>query len=355
MANIQKRTGRNGAVKYRVQIRLKGHPPEAATFERITDAKKWAQQTEAAIREGRYFKTSEARKHTLGDAIDRYVEEVLPRKPKSAKKQKSQLDWWKSRIGNVTLAHVNPALITQHRQVKLKESSAGNTNRYMAVLSHLFTIALKEWQWVEDTPFRKIQRLNEPRGRVRFLSEEERTALLTACEKNTNPNLYDAVVVALSTGCRKNEIMHLRWKDIDLERGQITLHDTKNKETRAVPLAGHALERIKERSRIRRIDCDWVFPCYELPKPGDIDRDFVRARAEAQIEDFRFHDLRHSAASYLAMNGATLAEIAAVLGHKTLAMVGRYAHLSDAHTSSIVARMNAAVFGGNAEGEQQKG
>jgi len=344
MANIQERKGRDGKITYRVQVRLKGYPTETASFERKTDAKKWAQQTETAIRDGRYFRTAEAKRHTLGEAIDRYVKEVLPRKPRSFKQQNGQLRWWRGRIGHVTLADVTPALIVQHRQVKLQESSAGNTNRYMAVLSHLFTIALKEWQWVEDTPFRKIQRLPESRGRVRFLSDEERDALLQACQANGNPHLYDAVVLALSTGCRKNEILSLRWKDVDLARKQITLLDTKNKEARAVPLTGHALECMQERARIRRIDCDWVFPQAEQPKPADIDRDFARARDAAKIEDFRFHDLRHSAASYLAMNGATLPEIAAVLGHKTLAMVKRYAHLSDAHTSGVVERMNAAVF-----------
>ena len=344
MASIQERKDATGKTHYRVQIRLKGFPPETASFERKTDARLWAAQTETAIREGRYFAKSEGKKHTLSAAVDRYVQDVLPRKPRSANHQKPQAEWWRERLGDYTLADVTPALITECRSRLVKETSAANANRYMAVLSHLFTVAMKEWQWVDDSPFRKIQRLTEPRGRVRFLDAVERKKLLDACKENPNPNLYDAVVLALSTGCRKNEILSLRWPNVDLERGQFTLLDTKNGTPRAVPLTGFALERMKDRSRNRRADTDCCFPYAHMAAPADIDRDFAKARDAAGIKNFRFHDLRHSAASYLAMGGATLAEIAAVLGHKTFAMVQRYAHLSDAHTSTVVSRMNAAIF-----------
>lgn len=352
MANFLERKTKNGEIRYHVAVRRKGFPAERATFTRLTDAKKWARQIESAMEEGRHFKGREAKRHTLGEAIDRYAEKVLPTKPKSVKQQTPQLEWWKGRIGGHALANVTPAMIVKERDALLEDKAAPTANRYMAVLSHVFTVCVQEWGWVEDSPMRKIKRLPENRGRVRFLDEDvkvdgkgERTRLLDACRESTNPHLYDVVVVALSTGCRKQEILNLRWPDVDLPRGVIVLHDTKNGERRAVPLTGHALDRMRERSRIRRIDCDCVFPQEHQSKPVDIDRDFARARDKAKVPDFRFHDLRHSAASYLAMNGATLAEIAAVLGHKTLAMVQRYAHLSDAHTSAVVDRMNANIFG----------
>jgi len=345
MATIQTRRTDDGELHYRVLVRKKGFPQQTATFERLTDARKWAKQTESAIDEGRHFKTREAKRHTLGEAIERYKAEILPRKPKSAPKQSAQLDWWTERIGRYALADVTPALIVEQRSALTRDGiGAGTANRYMAALSHLFTMCVREWGWLDDTPMRKVQRLKEPRGRVRFLSDDERRALLESCKESTNPHLYDAVVLALSTGCRKNEIIHLRWRDVDFERGVIVLHDTKNNERRAVPITGHAFERLQDRAHIRRIDTDYVFAQDAQVKPADIDRDFARARDAAKIQDFRFHDLRHSAASYLAMNGATLAEIAEVLGHKTLAMVKRYAHLSQAHTSAVVSRMTAKLF-----------
>ena len=172
---------------------------------------------------------------------------------------------------------------------------------------------------------RKVSKLKEPRGRVRFLSDDERTRLLKACKQSSNTDLYPAVVLSLATGARQKEIMGLRWLDVDMQRCMITLHDTKNGERRASPLHGHVLELVRERSRVRRIDTDLLFPSPKNPQqPIDLRRPWENALAQAGIEDFRWHDLRHSAASYLAMNGATLSEIASAIGHKTLQMVKRY-------------------------------
>src|SRR4051812_34716644 len=100
MPSIEKRTSDEGKTSYRVKVRLKGFPVQSATFERVTDARKWAQSTESAIRENRHFKTSEAKRHTLADMIARYVRDVLPSKPKNARDQLRQLDWWKTEIGS---------------------------------------------------------------------------------------------------------------------------------------------------------------------------------------------------------------------------------------------------------------
>ena len=120
-----------------------------------------------------------------------------------------------------------------------------------------------------------------------------------------------------------------------------------NSERRALPLAGLALDLLKQHAKVRQFDFELVFP---NPRDGSktwpLDLTWQKALKAAEVEEFRFHDLRHSAASYLAMNRATTAEIAAVLGHKTLAMVKRYSHLSDSHVSSVVAQMNQKIFRG---------
>jgi integrase len=218
-------------------------------------------------------------------------------------------------------------------------------NRTFAYLSAVFSTAAKEWQWIESNPLRSIRQLSEPRGRTRFLSDDERAKLLAACRESALPELYLLVVLALSTGARRGEIEWLRWKDVDLGRATATLHDTKNGETRTLHLAGPALELLTARGKVRRIDSDLVFARADGQGPLASEKHWRLARTAADLKDFRFHDLRHSAASYLAMNGATLAEIAAVLGHKTLAMVKRYSHLSDQHTAGVVRRMNAKIFG----------
>lgn len=367
MASIEERRDSKGNVNYRVLIRLKGHPTQSATFERKTDAKKWAAATESAIREGRHFKTTEAKRHTLSELIARYKREVLPSKAASTQlAQTIHLDWWNAKIGYLLLADITPALLSQHKSILASEPKPspvrrGNAvsakqrpaeyrgpatvKRYLAALSHVFTIAMKEWGWLEHNPMERVSKPKEPSGRVRFLSPEELDRFVSACRNSTQPDLYPAVMLALSTGARRMEVMSLRWRQVDLKRQMIVLEQTKNGERRSLPLAGPALKAIQERSKIRRLDTELVFPSLSNPaRPIDLTKAFELALAESEITDFRWHDMRHTAASYLAMNGASLAEIAEVLGHKTLQMVMRYAHLSTGHVATVVSRMNQAVF-----------
>ncbi|HUM93563.1 MAG TPA: site-specific integrase [Candidatus Competibacter sp.] len=353
MATFNKYTANDGKVSHRVRIRMKGYPIQTASFERITDARRWAQQTEAAIREGRHFKTSEAKRHTLAELIDRYSEEILPhKKGRGVQVQGAQLRWWREQLGNLTLADITPPLIAEYRDKLaighpgIQPRSPATVVRYLAILSHCLGIAVKEYQWLYDSPMRKVTKPKEPRGRVRFLSEDERAQLLKVCEASANPYLFPVVVLALSTGMRSGEIMSLEWRDVDLTRGWLTLRDTKNGERRGVTLTGKALELLRQHAKVRRLDTPLLWPGKEHPeKPMDLRQPWEKALKQAAIADFRFHDLRHSAASYLAINGASLDEIADVLGHKTLNMVQRYAHLSESHKTGVVAAMNSRIFG----------
>ncbi len=334
MASIQKRIRKDGTSSYRVEVRIKGQPPARATFTRLTDAKRWAQQTEAAIRERRYFRVAEAEKHTLAELIDRYLKDYA-----RTKNDRQRLLWWREQLGYCLLADLTPARITEGRD-RLRNRSPATVNRYLSALSHALTIATRDYGWLDDSPMRKVTRMKEPRGRVRFLSDDERERLLQAC-LDEDPKLYLFVVLLLSTGMRHGEAMGLKWQDVDLVAGRITLHDTKNGERRVAPLVGKARELLREHAKVRPIESPLVFHAVK----NRFRTPWEKALKRAGIEDFRFHDLRHTAASYLAMNGATMAEIAEVLGHKTLAMVKRYAHLSEAHTTSVVERMNARMFG----------
>jgi integrase len=185
MATITKRMDSTGNPRYQVKVRLRGHPAQTETFNRLTDAKKWATQTEAAIRERRHFKTVEAEKHSVRDLCQRYISDVLPTKPKSKAKQTAQLNWWADQIGDYTLADCTPALIAQTRDKLARQpthrgeaTSPATVVRYLAALSHAFTVAVKEWGWIEDNPALKVTKPKEPRGRVRFLSDDERDRLL---------------------------------------------------------------------------------------------------------------------------------------------------------------------------------
>ena len=353
MATIETRRSADGTTGYRAKVSLKGFPSQSATFERKTDAKKWAKQTEASIREGRYFKTAEAKKHTVSDLIDRYLREIEKKNYKRFVDVKKLLNWWRGELGPYLLSDLTRALIIERRDKLLSSRARGigqrspaTVNRYMLALGHALTIAANEWEWIHENPMRKISNLPEPRGRIRCLSDEERERLLEACKASTNPYLHTLVVLALSTGARYGELVKLRWNDIDWDRKVITLHDTKNKERRLLPLMHYALELMETHHKARILASDLVFPSpSNLMRPWNSRTSWVSVLKKSNIQNFRFHDLRHSCASYLAMNGASLAEIAEVLGHKTLQMVKRYAHLSEAHTAKVVQSMNERIFG----------
>ena len=347
MATIRERKGQKG-VSYEARVRHRGHPTITRSFRRKTDAKRWAAEQETRLLKGQAVETTEARRRTLADAIDRYLALL---DTKDAKDRRRQLEWWKARLGGHRISAITPALIGEGRDALLtggkngdRPASPATAVRYLAALSHLFTLAEREWRWANENPVRLVKKPKEPRGRVRFLADEERERLLAACRESRSPRLYPLVVVAMVTGARQGELLNLRWQDVDLERGQAVLHDTKNGERRAVPLVGPAVEALREHGKVRRIDTDLVFAS-ENGKKTRPQRVFREALEEAQIERFRFHDLRHTAASYLAMSGATLGEIAEILGHKTLQMVKRYAHLTELHTKKVAERMSAQFFG----------
>lgn len=352
MASIETRKNSDGATSYRVKVRIKGHPTQTATFERKTDAKEWASQTERIIKDGLFFKTAESKKHTLSELIDRYLADLQKHTPKRYADAKPLLNWWKCELGAYALSEISKPRIIEKRENLLNTKGRNNklrapstVNRYMTALSHAFTVAVNQWEWLEEHPMKKIGKLPEPKGRVRFLDDNERQALLKECEGSTK--LYLLVVLALSTGARHGELIKLQWQDVDFKRKVIVLHETKNGERRILPMVNHAHQLMHEHNRIRNIASGLVFPSRQNPKePWNSRSAFENAVKRAGIDNFRFHDLRHSAASYLAMNGASLAEIAEVLGHKTLQMVKRYAHLSEAHTASVVERMNQKIFGG---------
>lgn len=373
MANIQKRDRKNGPI-FRVQVRIKGFPKQTKSFKRLTDAKLWAQQTEASIRKGEFqnvIKT--AGKKTLGDVITRYRKEVLPRKSEGTQRaENTHLDFWEAAFGVYALSNIETEKITEKmtelettgysRKVKLEEGevakplprSLRTLKYYRHTLAVLFKYA-KQWNWTGQSPVDGVNKITKLKNeRVRYLTEEERADLLEACKDSDSKQLYPIVVFALSTGARKGEIMNLTLADLDLARNQATLRETKNGETRSVPIVPHLrtllLKEIKNAKALyKKLEiknkAHWLFPRPDGQEPIYFRKAWYSALENAGIDDFRFHDLRHSTASYLAMGGATPLEIAAVLGHKTLQMVKRYAHLSETHTAAVVTKMSERIFG----------
>jgi len=361
MATIRKRVSADGCITFQVQVRKKGFPPESASFARLTDARKWAMTTEAAMEEGRHFPRHESTRHTLADAITRYQKYVLPRKAKSSIPTISaRLNWWSAQIGKHSLDQITPALIVECRDKLLLEGPGGEAGRrlalrgggvspttarhYLMALSHVFAMAVREWGWLKETPISSVDKPRMNPGRVRYLTNDELRAFLEACRESSCGYLYPAVLLAITTGMRLGEQFGLTWDQVDLDRGWITLGITKNKQRRGVPLVGGALEELRSLGRVRRIDTAFVFPSHNGKKPLDIRLPFTNALKRAGITDFHWHDLRYCAASYLAMSGVPLKVIGKLLGHSTSAMTDRYSHLADEIVTDAVSKVMTKLF-----------
>lgn len=228
---------------------------------------------------------------------------------------------------------------------KSRGMRSGTTcNRYLTVLGSVYKWARRRRIAPRGfvSPTRGVERFPEAQHRVRYLSDEERTRLLAVSKLAAWPKFHALILMALTTGARRSELLRLRWRDVDLlDNGVAYVATSKNGEPRVLPLTKPL---IRELLRFRRDPERLVFESPRIPgKPMAIEMPFRRAVADAKLQNFRFHDLRHSCASYLAQSGASLLEIADVLGHKQLAVVKRYAHLSVDSKAALVQRVLGGI------------
>lgn len=251
-------------------------------------------------------------------------------------------------FGNLPLRRFSTMLLEQYQTEKLQKGNKPATiNRHLATLKHMFAKAV-DWNMVEEETLKRVRKaklLEENNRRLRYLTKEECQAVIKSCE----PHLEPIVIAALNSGLRKTEILTLRWDNIDLAHGFILLDKTKNGERREVPINGTLRETLEvlyhgTRERPRRVDIPYVFYDTAAGKPyQDVKRSFHTALRRAGIKDFHFHDLRHCFASHLVMAGADLPTVKELLGHKTLTMTLRYAHLAPSHKVKAVDLLDSAI------------
>lgn len=356
MATIERRRASDGTTRFRVKVRLLGEKPRTKTFRRKTDADAWAKATESDLARGAYVPTTSDRRRTLAELIDKCIKEHLPtkRNNKSADKVAAQLEWWKSELGSLSLDKLSAQAIAGARSKLLTRKakrgarlSPATANRYLAALSVATKWGWKELGWLRRNPVLDVTKGAESSGVVRFLSDAERVSLLDAARADADPNVYTAIVLALCTGQRAGNLASLDWDDVDLERKAIRLRDTKAGEGRWVPLvdiAAKALEAHLERDPTRD---GWVFKSTTRDTHADINgMAWLRVKRAAGLTgaaNLRFHDLRHTAGTYLNEAGATPIQIAAALGHKTLAMAQRYSHQSAEFTRSVFDKLSERI------------
>lgn len=276
-----------------------------------------------------------------------------------------RLAWWESKLGDVALQdlsddHVHAqleALATTNAQyfagrdedgrpvmhAKRKRLAPATINRYSTALAAVLTWAIKKRIAPKGYvhPCRSVERRPEKNEKTRFLSDDERERLLQACKVSSWPRLYALVLAALTTGARKGELLGLTWADVDFERGEATLQRTKNADPRVLPIVPAVAAELQ---RFKGKPDELVFGSPRCPtRAYTFEPRFADALQRARIRDFTFHSLRHSCASMLARNGATLLEIADVLGHRQLQMTKRYSHLATSHKAALVNRVLGSI------------
>ena len=288
---------------------------------------------------------------TFAIAVEKYILEKTATRKRSIRNDRMALARLKAFLGpDMPLAEITPQRISDYRVKRLTEHSEridrpvapASVNRDLSILRGLLRLAAEEWGVLAKVPRIRLER--EPEGRLRFLAEDEATRLLAACRNRSakgghNPHLAAIVTIALHTGMRKGEIMGLEWERVDSARGVILLERTKSGKRREVPMNRAVYEALTSLSRPE----DGAGPVFRTAGGGawgSIRTAFERACRTAKLVDFHFHDLRHTFASWLVMRGRPLKEVQELLGHKTITMTMRYAHLSPDRLREAVAALD---------------
>jgi len=335
MSSILKINNLTG-VSYRVYIRRKGIKPITKTF----SSKRLASQFALKVESDSHLQSILARDHniTFRELTIDYL--LNGYKGKDSVEQKSKLKYWNELIGNKQLIYITRKDISFGLSNLPKKLTNATINRYKAAISVTFAYACREYDLIEN-PVSKIPSLPENNERTRFLSEAERTRLFSSCRASHWDKLYLLVLLAITTGARKGELTKLRWNDIDFDRRTAYVATTKNGQPKVLPLTDSV---IKELQLFDTKDNSLIFASkVKEDVPYCFTKPWKKALEDAEIKDFRFHDLRHSCASYLAQSGASLLEIADVLGHKQISVTKRYAHLCIEHKSSLINRVMGGI------------
>lgn len=323
--------------KWNAQVRRKGHSPISKSFINQKDAIQWVRLIESDMDKGVFLDRSEAETTTLADALERYQKEVTPHK-KGADRESDRLSvWLLNPLAKRSLSSLKAKDFAQYRDVRLKEVSSNTVRLELAIVSHLFTIALKEWGIPVLNPLSGIRKPKPSNSRTRRLEGDEEDRLLKACKGSRNVLLYSLVVVAIETGMRLSELFRMTWQDVDLIKRLVYLSDTKNGDSRAIPLSLRAVDTLTKIPR--NISNSRVFYVWPM-KPDAISGAWKPALERAGITGLHFHDLRHEAASRLFEKGLNVMEVASITGHKTLQMLKRYTHL---RAESLLVKLDAVA------------
>lgn len=281
------------------------------------------------IETGAYFPQMPEHHKTVAELLEKYFVEhsALNKKPRAHQRDRSLKAHLVKAFGHLTLVDVTPAAIAAYKTARRQAGVSGATvNRELGMARHAFNLAIREWQWASRNPFAMVTREKEPKGRDRWLRDEEERRLLAACPAW----LRELIEFAVETGLRLGEILNAQWQNVDLHQETLTVEaaTTKNGLPRTIPLSARALSVLRRQQGRQGIASLVVFGNRKggLKTLGTVNRAFRRALTRAGIENCRFHDLRHTFATRLCQDGVDPYTVQRLLGHQDPKMTQRYAH-----------------------------
>jgi integrase len=282
-----------------------------------TDKKRVAEERYAKvvseIIDGSYFEKEKAKTVTFAEMVAKYISTY------GKDRDQHTIKKLLPKFGSFNLAEITTEMISDYRFERLQTVQPATVYQELSLLRRMWNVARKEWKWTKDNPVADLSfSIGNSNARDRWLTIEEEKNLL---DRASNPEwLRPLLIVALNTGLRRGEILNLTWKDIDFQRKLLTVQKSKNGEKRSVPMSQTLRDALKG---IKVINIPGhVFPI----SVRSLRAAFDKTLEKAEIKDFHFHDLRHTFATRLVQNGVDLYKLKELLGHKTLAMVMRYAH-----------------------------
>lgn len=333
MASISARYDREkNLIGWRAQVRRRGYPPQVRTFRRRTEAEQWARAIEAEIDAGRFVSRAEAERTTLADLLERYGREVTPLKDGADAEASRIRTLSQSILAPRVVATITSSDVARWRDLRLQEIEPGSVRREMVVLSHVLSVAMREWGiHLPTSPIAQVARPRVSDARDRRLAPDEEAALIEHAQQY-QAGRSDAVMIsqiirlALHTALRRGELASMRWEHIDLSRRSMLIPSStegaRKSARRTIPLSRESLELLSEIPR--RLD-GWV---WGQIRADSVTQAFERVCDRAGVTDLHFHDLRHEAISrWFENTDLDIMEISRITGHKTLQMLSRYTHL----------------------------
>lgn len=305
---------------WQAKVRRHGHAQQSRTFETHTEAKKWARDVENKMDRGIFNPMVEAEATTLREALDKYEREITSKK-KGAVQERTKIGKLKRhRLASRSVASIKSSDIALLRDEILKGYTASTCLKYLALLSHLYTVAAQEWDFGVQNPCRLVSKPRVGLGRKRRFEDDEQVKVWVELKASRNPWIYPMAQLAVECGARQGELLKLEWRNVDLQKRTARLVDTKNGVNRDTPLSSLAAAVLAD---LPISIGGRVFPTTQTA----VVQAWKRACARAGVVGLRFHDLRHEAASRLFEKGLDIMEVAAITGHKDLQTLKGYTHL----------------------------